>query len=470
MRKIPDDILYQIFLQVVIADFYHPCPEAISGRKRGTGKAVSPWTLAVVCSRARQICLESSQLWSYITFAHRRCDKPYSSSLVLRTYTQLERSRSSPLYIDASLRFCKCECVFSALRIVAAQCHRWRVLKFANDHVKPDHFQTRYLQDRPCSQLQTIDWWCRDGSGENRAENQLPFTDRNHPENLHSATIHRLTRFSPAFLWYKITNLCLVHCRLPLDDLLTVLTQCTELVHYAAHNMFITEDAEEGEDEYELESITLGQLISLEFLDEKATGNPGVNQALRKTLPYIHAPGLRRVKCSPLDQASDDALSDFAERSGDSITELDISTTGPGPAFDWESRQLLATLSDLESLTVRETLTGSGGGRPAKHEHPTDRDDILCMLLQFSKDSQLHDYTILSTLKHLTLEYHFVFDPALLVQVVESRMDPAGVCVALQSLKVVFNQGFGELATSFCRAVLEDRLGSLEGFKLCLER
>ncbi|TFL00906.1 hypothetical protein BDV98DRAFT_99197 [Pterulicium gracile] len=93
----------------------------------------TPWNIAAVNRRWKQISLSYRRLWTNIEIPDSHtCDEVGGLCVVqfpiIRCYRQLERSRSLPLNVD-TLSLC-CECNQSVVRIAATQCRRWESFKF----------------------------------------------------------------------------------------------------------------------------------------------------------------------------------------------------------------------------------------------------------------------------------------------------------------------------------------------------
>lgn len=402
---LPDEILCEIFLDIVTDGFKR---ESNFTPDRGFTTGRAPWNIAAVCSNWRRVCLANAKLWSFIILRWHDCHPPrvdeYDGASVMRTYLQLERSRSFPLHIDGFYR-CRCRSPLSMLRAVGKECRRWKSVTFhKNITIRLHDIQNSLPPFPELPLLETLGWQVN--TNDHDAEFICPFTALT---NLRSAKFTQFGFSHDTLLpWNQLTHLDFDNLIGSPDDVLDTISQCAALTDLRISVCFFFYEEEENYAviRHEADSIIHPNLASIDF-----TGGENIPGAL---LPYLRLPNLRRLVYPQTETANHtDVVLDLIERSSCSklVTELEMQIEFEEPDVD-----VLKALPHLQSLSFRDmhqpySYTQRGTDR-SKDLHCNDVLRLLAM--------DMGSGVLCPKLQHLAL-HNIVFDPVLLIQVVESR-------------------------------------------------
>lgn len=478
LALLPNDILYEIFLLVTEAK------DQLAYNAFQWDQRLAPWNLAATCKRWRTLSLDSPRLWTNFHFLNHTCistsrnPSPHHTCInhvgVLRYYLALDRARDRPLTVIASTGGKVHDCCASMLTIASFRPRTtWKALKMGSaiaDMIPWPRIRTQL------STLRTLDFdnhlyvYPEDARSSGITSLYLPPALAN-LEDLRrvrvdgwNGEIFPPESFANLLPWSRLQVLCILGYAGGTAPILSLLALCHNLHSFRLHCKRHLSPLEDPTN-FPPGSEVITQLHDVEL---EAAFFAGISRSapISSIFPLIRTPNLTTMRFGlvhfsdfedpDLKPTDEQAILDLVRRSNCKVVNFEVEITSF--PFNPDTPLLLKELKDLRSFTLGHRVnwgdikeTGVCACADGFLEQLIDAEDgmVPCGLPQ---------------LEHLKLR-NLTFEPALLIQIVESRI-ASEEFASIRRLDIEFS--FQEEVTHLplYRRVLCDRLEPYDGLEI----
>lgn len=456
---LPNDILYDVFL--LITEYKQISDDGSKDWER----CLTPWNLSATCKQWRTVCLNSPRLWTKLHFRNHRCiptkgparsrDTCGNSLGLLRYYLALDRAKDRSLIVNASVEGRAHECCASMLQILSfRRRNTWTALKLGTAVMFMVPW-TRFSAQLATLETLDVDTYFHVNSQINPDSLDSQFLNLPQAfadlENIRAVRIGGLIGASPSLLehlpWIQLQVVSLHRYTGTSETIMLLLQLCHNLRSLHLH---CTDHLSPPRD---MTSFPLGSVIApfLEALEiETASVVASSSGPIMSILPSISTPKLTcmRINVRPdINLADEQTIVGLLRRSSCHLThlELEIAWCMFAPVTDF----LLRELKDLRACTLSYRIDWDRQqDRAALYDCA---DSFLEQLI--AKDGSPIGLPRLERFKLRNL----TFEPALLIQIVESRLKKEGF-TAISALDVEFARLEEVARLALYRSILSERL------------